>query len=127
MKYRHINILRRTLYRITDSLSFNDNIRDLADILNRKVEKSENIAASLLSHPGGFTRAFHKRRMSMAESYIRIAQALDRNNHQERLYALKTLMDLSFHAKTVSMPLNTARIQRHAHGFCVKGKIHESL
>lgn len=98
-------------YRIIDALSFNSNIRDLADSLSRKVELSEDATPDLISHPGGFTRAFRKRRMGIAESYIRIARELDRNNHCKRLHALKTLVELSFHAKTVSLPLNTARVQ----------------
>ncbi|MGE0086835.1 MAG: hypothetical protein AB7S75_20715 [Desulfococcaceae bacterium] len=98
-------------YRFIDAISFNDKIRDLTDMLNRKAGRYEDVTPDLLSHPGGFIRAFRKRRMGIAESYIRIAQDLDRNNVRERLHALKTLMHLSFHAKTVSMPLNTARVQ----------------
>ncbi len=41
----------------------------------------------------------------------RIARELDRNNCHKRLHALKSLVELSLHAKTVSMPLNTARVQ----------------
>lgn len=103
--------LGRILYRIIDVVSFNTKIRDLGELLNRRVVQSEDVTPDLVSHPGGFTRAFHKRRMGMAESYIRIAQKLDRSNYKERLHALKVLVELSFHAKTVSMPLNTARVQ----------------
>ncbi len=102
---------KRILYRLIDAVSFNGNIRDLADLLNRRAGQPEDNSQDLLSHPGGFTRAFHKRRMGMAGSYIRIAQNLGRRNCRERLYALKTLIELSFHAKTVSIPLNTARVQ----------------
>ncbi len=101
----------RWINRIIDAVSFNDQIRDLADMLNRRVEQSEEMTADLLSHPGGFTRAFRKRRMGIAESYIRIAQKLVRNNVQDRLHALKSLVAFSLHAKTISMPLNTARVQ----------------
>ncbi|MEE4359780.1 MAG: hypothetical protein V2I97_25135 [Desulfococcaceae bacterium] len=111
MSERFSSRCREFFYKCIDLISFNSNIRDLTDMLNRKAGHSEEFTADLLSHPGGFTRAFRKRRMGMAESYIRIAQDLDRNNVQERLHALKILMQLSFHAKTVSMPLNTARVQ----------------
>ena len=103
--------IQAAFYRFADAISFNDKIRDLTDMLNRKAGRYEDVTPDLLSHPGGFIRAFRKRRMGIAESYIRIAQDLDRNNVRERLHALKTLMHLSFHAKTVSMPLNTARVQ----------------
>lgn len=103
--------LGRIIYRIIDALSFSTKTRDLGELLNRRVVQSEEVTPDLVSHPGGFTRAFHKRRMGMAESYIRIAQKLDRSNYKERLHALKVLVELSFHAKTVSMPLNTARVQ----------------
>jgi len=119
MKQRYIKIFRHYICSLINALSFNSRIRDLADNLNRKVEIIEDAAANqvshlishLISHPGGFIRAFHKRRMNMAESYVRIAQQLDRNNYKERLHALKIMMMLSLHAKTVSMPLNTARVQ----------------
>ncbi len=108
----HLQIrIKAAWYRVIDALSFNDKIRDLADMLSRKTGHSEDVTPDLLSHPGGFIRAFRKRRMGIAESYIRIAHDLNRNNVRERLHALKNLMHLSFHAKTVSMPLNTARVQ----------------
>ena len=102
---------RRWLNRVIDALSFNGQIRDLVEMLNRKVEQSEEATPDLLSHPGGFNRAFRKRRMGMAESYIRIAQKLIHSNVQDRLHALKILVAFSLHAKTISMPLNTARVQ----------------
>ena len=105
------NTFRRLTRTMIEAVSFNSKIRDLADMLNRKAEQLEEATPDLLSHPGGFTRAFHKRRMGIAESYIRIARQLDKNNHLERLHALKTLIKLSLHAKTVRMPLNTARVQ----------------
>ncbi|MEZ4526785.1 MAG: hypothetical protein R2941_12765 [Desulfobacterales bacterium] len=105
------NSIQAVFHRFTDAISFNDKIRDLTDMLNRKAGRYEDVTPDLVSHPGGFIRAFRKRRMGIAESYIRIAQDLDRNNVRERLHALKNLMHLSFHAKTVSMPLNTARVQ----------------
>ena len=92
-------------------ISFDTQIRELAELLNDKAEHIEENSADLPSHPGGFIRAFHKRRISIAASYIRIARQLYMKEYQQRLRALKTLIRLSFHAKTVSMPLNTARVQ----------------
>ncbi len=47
---------------------------------------------------------------------------LDRNNYQKRLNALKTLINLSFHAKTLSMPLNIVRVQMEIMKEAVKSK-----
>ncbi len=102
---------RRLVTAVVDWLSFNEPIRDLAATLKHKIAYGETDAAWLRSHPGGFRRALHKRRMGIAESYIHIAHALDVASAETRLLALRTLMDLSLHAKTVAMPLNTARVQ----------------
>jgi hypothetical protein len=45
----------------------------------------------------------------MAEAFRRVAARSE--SPRERLHALKRLMELSLHAKTVAMPLNTARVQ----------------
>ena len=101
----------RLRYRIVDSLSFGDAIRDIADALNRGGAADDDATPDLLSHPGGFARAFHKRRLGMAEAYRRITGPPDPGRARKRLHALKRLMELSLHAKTASMPLNTARVQ----------------
>lgn len=101
----------RWSYRLIDLLSFSDGIRDLADALNRGAPGVDDATPDLLSHPGGFTRALHKRRLGMADAYRRIAGPPDPGQARKRLHALKRLMELSLHAKTVSMPLNTARVQ----------------
>ncbi|GBC63854.1 hypothetical protein DENIS_4853 [Desulfonema ishimotonii] len=111
MKTYHAATFRKKLYRLIDAVSFNGKIRDLADMLNRTVERSDGTLTEPAGHPGGFCRAFHKRRMGIAESYIRVAQELNRSTWQKRLHALRTLRRLSFHAKTVNMPFNTARVQ----------------
>ena len=111
MSYYRQGKLKALIYSLIDFVSFNNQTRDLVDILNRKVEQHEDTTPDLLSHPGGFSRAFHKRRMRIAEAYIRIARDLRGKDARIRLHALKTLIKLSLHAKTVSMPLNTARVQ----------------
>ncbi|MFW6241661.1 MAG: hypothetical protein ACOC98_13780, partial [Thermodesulfobacteriota bacterium] len=57
------------------------------------------------------TRALHKRRIGMAEAYRRVAGRPEPEPARKRLHALKRLMELSLHAKTVGMPVNTARVQ----------------
>lgn len=97
--------------KIIDSLSFGPEIRHLRDILNRRVEQYRDNPPNLLSHPGGISRALHRRRIGIAQAYIHITREVNRKNSEARLCALKTLEQLSFHAKTVKKPINTARVQ----------------
>ncbi|MCL5036763.1 MAG: hypothetical protein M1269_06535 [Chloroflexi bacterium] len=94
-----------------DYLCFSDQTRNLAHLLNRKIYEADDISIHAPSHPGGFARDLYKRRISIAEAYIKILHALDSGRSRERLNALKYLADQSLHAKTVRMPLNTARVQ----------------
>lgn len=105
------NKWRDIVYRLIDAISFSSQIRELTELLNDKAEHIEKDSSDLSSHPGGFIRAFYKRRISIAASYIRMSRQLYLKDYQQRLRALKTLVGLSFHAKTVSMPMNTARVQ----------------
>lgn len=93
-------------------LSFNGEIESLVDAVNHKLdEPPTRLYIRHLSHPGGFIRDFGKRRLSIAGAYIKIARDLSPNSADERLAALSMLVDQSLHAKTINMPLNTARIQ----------------
>ncbi len=95
-----------------DALSFTSEIRELCEILNRKLDQSdEGRSKSIVSHPGGFSKELSRRRLSIAESYIRVIHALESDHYEERLSALRNLIRQSFHAKTIKLPLNTARIQ----------------
>ena len=98
--------------KLTDGLSFSAEIRDLCDLLNRKIEQiEEERTTTVVSHPGGFYRELHRRRLSIAESYVRIARELESDHYEERLSSLRNLIRQSFHAKTIRLPLNTARVQ----------------
>ncbi|HOY66248.1 MAG TPA: hypothetical protein PLP29_05115 [Candidatus Ozemobacteraceae bacterium] len=97
---------------LTGWLSFNGEIESLVDAVNHKLdEPPTRLNIRHLSHPGGFIRDFGKRRLSIAGAYIKIARDLSPNSAEERLTALSMLVDQSLHAKTINMPLNTARIQ----------------
>lgn len=100
-----------TINRIIDALSFNYEVRNLVDVLNKKIEHPEKVIIHLPTHPGGFSRELYKRRISIAEAYIKIVQALESEKNDERLHALQSLVEYSLHAKTINMPLNTARVQ----------------
>lgn len=103
--------LRSKLNTFIDIVSYSAEVRNLVAILNRRIEQPESVSIHIPSHPSGFSREIHKRRLSIAEAYIRIIHALDSDKYEERLKALESLVRSSLHAKTVSMPLNTARVQ----------------
>jgi hypothetical protein len=95
-----------------DALSFTSEIRELCEVLNRKLEQSdEGYSKTIVSHPGGFSKELSRRRLSIAESYIQVIRKLESDHYEERLSALKNLVRQSFHAKTLKLPLNTARVQ----------------
>ena len=53
-----------------DALSFTSEIRELCEVLNRKLEQSdEGQSKTVVSHPGGFSKELSRRRLSIAESY----------------------------------------------------------
>jgi hypothetical protein len=98
--------------KLVDALSFTSEIRELCDLLNRKLEQpEERVGKTLASHPGGFCRELQRRRLSIAESYIRVVRDLESDRYEERLSALRNLITQSFHSKTLKLPLNTARVQ----------------
>lgn len=96
---------------LVDATSFNIDTRKALEALNKRIEQAGKFAIRHNSHPGGFSRELYKRRISIAEAYIKIAHALESDKYEERLLALKTLIQLSLHAKNVATPLNTARVQ----------------
>jgi hypothetical protein len=97
---------------LTEGLSFPSEVREFCDILNRKMDETPKVPRTpVISHPGGFFRELHRRRLSIAESYIQIVKNLDSDHYEERLFALKNLARQSLHAKTTRLPLNTARVQ----------------
>ncbi len=93
-------------------LSFNGEIEAMAEALNHKLEEPiQKIGTRIFSHPGGFIKDLGKRRLNIAQAYIKIARDQVPQNAEERLTALKMLLEQSLHAKTINMPLNTARVQ----------------
>jgi hypothetical protein len=73
-----------------DALSFTSEIRELCEILNRKLDQSdEGRSKSIVSHPGGFSKELSRRRLSIAESCIRVIHELGSDHYEERLSALR--------------------------------------
>ncbi len=93
-------------------LSFNDEIFAIVDRLNQKLEEPPiKLGKRHISHPGGFGREFGRRRLSIAEAYLIIARHQSPEHAENRLQALRIMMEQSLHAKTITMPINTARVQ----------------
>ncbi|OIP26421.1 hypothetical protein AUK22_06795 [bacterium CG2_30_54_10] len=92
--------------------SFNNEIESMVDTLTHKLDEPEQkIGTRLFSHPGGFIKDLGKRRMNIAQAYIKITRDHSPKDADERLTALKMLIEQSLHSKTLNMPLNTARVQ----------------
>ncbi len=97
---------------IIEWLSFSDEIHTIVDRLNQKLDEPPiRLANRHISHPGGFGREFGRRRLSIAEAYLIIARHHSPEHADNRLQALRIMIEQSLHAKTVTMPINTARVQ----------------
>ena len=105
-----------------DTLSFNSSVRELVERLNREMEAPHKLPQRLVSHPQGFAREISKRRLTIAERYLEIATLTEPGDWQQRLDALDSLVNLAMHAKTLSMPLNTARLQIALMKRCVESR-----
>jgi len=106
----------------SDLVSFSVDVRNLVDILNQQIEAPEKLQVRLRSHPAGFAKEITKRRLSIAEAYLRIVTNSDIDDNQTRLDALETLIHQAWHSKTLSMPINTARAQACLMKECVKAR-----
>lgn len=97
---------------IIDLISFNREIRHLVEILNTEIVAPETVVFRPISHPAGFVRLITKRRLTIAEAYIRLISGGAKNSgYVERIEALQVLMHHVWHSKNLSMPINTARVQ----------------
>ncbi len=97
--------------RLIDFFSFSAELHKLRRELNSKIDMPDSIEVSPRSHPLGVSKLFKRRRISIAESYLLVIRDLNSRHVKARLRALKLLYEHMFHAKTVEMPLNTARVQ----------------
>ena len=94
-----------------EMLSFSQEVRQLVDILNSEIAAPETVVFRPISHPAGFARLITKRRLTIAEAYIRLVSHSKGVRYVERIEALQVLMHHVWHSKNLSMPLNTARVQ----------------
>lgn len=96
---------------IVDFISFNREVRHLVEILNTEIAAPETVVFRPFSHPAGFVRLITKRRLTIAEAYIRLLSHSQNANYMERIEALQVMMHHVWHSKNLSMPINTARVQ----------------
>ncbi|MDX9721671.1 MAG: hypothetical protein RBU37_13050 [Myxococcota bacterium] len=111
---------RRQLAALRDFFSFSSEVRLLVDTLNREIDAPENVSFRLPSHPVGFVREVTKRRLTIAEAYLKLIHLSAPDEYEERLEVLRTLAHQAWHSKTMLMPLNTARVQIALMKACVK-------
>ncbi len=94
-----------------DAISFSAELRRLRRELNAFIDSPPSAEIGWRSHTLAASRWSPGRRVSIAEAYVRVVSDLDSRHARSRLRALKRIVALSFHAKTLDMPLNTARVQ----------------
>ncbi len=94
-----------------NAISFGAEYQKLRRLLNARIDSPDTIEELPPSHPAGFVRELKKRRITIAESYLVIIRYLESERHEERIHALRLLEEQTLHAKNVTMPLNTARVQ----------------
>ncbi|MBN2360491.1 MAG: hypothetical protein JXR83_13635 [Deltaproteobacteria bacterium] len=114
---------------LIDTVSFSGSVRELVDILNREIESPDKVQVRLRSHPAGYAKEITKRRLTIAESYLRLVTTSGVEGYQTRLDALETLVYQASHSKALSLPINTARVQAALMKECVKsrGKLRRQL
>lgn len=96
--------------RAVNALSFSDALYRLRRELNTKIDIPDTVAPPPRA-AAVVTRWYKRRRISIAEAYLRVVRDLESHHSRSRLRALRMMVDVSFHAKTLDMPLNTARVQ----------------
>jgi hypothetical protein len=97
--------------RCVDALSFGSDYQKLRRLLNARIDSPVSSMEMPPSHPAGYVRELKKRRISIVESYLVIIRSLESEHHHERIDALRMLGEQTSHAKNLTMPLNTARVQ----------------
>ncbi len=103
-------------------VSFSAEVRQLVEVLNQEIIAPDQLRLRTSSHPGGFVRALTARRISMAEAYLKLSTASGISDHSVRLTALRDLVHSAWHAKTLALPMNTARVQVALMKECVRAR-----
>jgi hypothetical protein len=102
----------RALYtRLVNALSFSSELYKLRRELNARIDAPGPVGPDSQGQALGVSRWFRNRRITIAEAYLMVVKELESTHSKARLRALRMMVDVSFHAKTLDMPLNTARVQ----------------
>jgi len=96
---------------IINFLSFSTKLRKLRAQINQSIDLPEIISELPNSHPRGFIKVFKKRRTTIVENYLRITNSLESAIYKERVHALSLLAEHIIYSRSLSMPLNAARVQ----------------
>ena len=97
--------------KMVNALSFSSELYKLRRELNSRIDMPSTVQQPTNTHALGVSRWFKNRRISIAEAYLMVIRDLESKHYKARLRALHVMLDASFHAKTLDMPLNTARVQ----------------
>ncbi len=96
---------------IVNFMSFSTKLRKLRTQINQSIDLPEIISELPNSHPRGFIKVFKKRRTTIVENYLRITNSLESAIYKERVHALSLLAEHIIYSRSVTMPLNAARVQ----------------
>ncbi|MEI6875606.1 MAG: hypothetical protein WCL50_10825, partial [Spirochaetota bacterium] len=91
--------------------SFSSELHRLRRELNARIDSPESLGDGPRVRSLDVTRWFTSRRLSIAEAYVRVVHDLESRHSRSRLRALRRIVEVSFHANSLDMPLNTARVQ----------------
>jgi len=97
--------------KFVNRLSFTRELKKLRRRINLSIDIPEVIEDYPQSHPRGFIKEFQRRSTSIVEHYLLITKSLDSAHYNERIHALKYLAENVWYSESLSMPLNTARVQ----------------
>jgi len=103
--------LLRYYGKLVDAISFSPELHKYRRDLNARIDMPRAVIDGPRSRSPGLSRWFKHRRISIAEAYLMVVRDLESGGSRDRLRALRIMVDVSFHAKTLDLPLNTARVQ----------------
>jgi len=94
-----------------NAISFSSELYKLRRERNARIDSPCSTGSDSYGQSLGVSRWFRNRRITIAEAYLMVIKDLESAHSKARLRALRMMVDVSFHAKTLDMPLNTARVQ----------------
>lgn len=77
---------------IVDFVSFSHEVRHLVEILNTEIEAPEKVVFRPISHPAGFVRLISKRRLTIAEAYIKLLSLSQNADYMGRHFRFSFIM-----------------------------------